>query len=224
MSEIEAKLAARGIPQEVADAVLAEARALGYLDDEELAGQLARGFLARGYGRRRAGVALRRRGLRPAAAEAALDAMYGAVDELALAEQALGTRSVSDATQQRRAVAFLVRRGFSSAVAWQVVRGKGSSPARGTTRPSTVSRYSGMRDGWGLLPGERVATLRRRGATVAGVHEPRPRRLPPPGIACDDAAAALFEGGTLVEVSRAGPTRVRTGSRRRAEPLEARRL
>jgi SOS response regulatory protein OraA/RecX len=53
---------------------------------------------------------------------AALDAAYGDVDEAALAVAALGTRVVSDAAAQRRAVAFLLRRGFTSATAWSVVK------------------------------------------------------------------------------------------------------
>ena len=128
VAEIETKLAARGIPEDVAGAVIDEARSLGYLDDAELAGQLARGFLGRGYGRRRAAAALRRRGLTAADADIALDEAYGEIDDVALAAGALGRRPVRDAKEQRRAVAFLVRRGFSSAVAWQVVRGKGSNP------------------------------------------------------------------------------------------------
>jgi regulatory protein len=127
VSEIEAKLVARGIPPEIVDTVVTQARSLGYLDDAELAGQLARGFLGRGYGRRRAALALRRRGLTGDDSEGALEAAYGDVDELALAERALGTRSVTDASEQRRAVAFLVRRGFSTGIAWPVVRGRGSS-------------------------------------------------------------------------------------------------
>jgi regulatory protein len=121
VAEIEAKLAARGVATELAARVVANARRLGYLDDAELAGQLARGFRARGYGRRRAAQALHRRGL-AAVAEAALDAAYGDVDEVALAVAALGTRVVSDVAAQRRAVAFLVRRGFTSATAWSVVK------------------------------------------------------------------------------------------------------
>jgi len=120
VAEIEAKLAARGVATELAARVVANARRLGYLDDAELAGQLARGFRARGYGRRRAAQALHRRGL-AAVAEAALDAAYGDVNEVALAVAALGTRVVSDVAAQRRAVAFLVRRGFTSATAWSVV-------------------------------------------------------------------------------------------------------
>lgn len=121
VTEIEAKLAARGVATELAARAVADARRLGYLDDAELSGHLARGFRARGYGRRRAAQALHRRGL-AAVAEAALDAAYGDVDEVALAVAALGTRVVSDAAAQRRAVAFLVRRGFTSATAWGVVK------------------------------------------------------------------------------------------------------
>ena len=120
--EIERKLAARGVPGEVADAVIAEARALRYLDDSELAGQLARGFRARGYGRRRAALALRRRGLGAEDADPALDEAFAAADELALARAALGSRAVDDPASQRRAVAFLVRRGFSVGAASLAVR------------------------------------------------------------------------------------------------------
>lgn len=121
VAEIEAKLAARGVTAELAARLVADARRLGYLDDAELAGQLARGFRARGYGRRRAAQTLRRRGL-VAVADTALDAAYADVDEAALAVAALGTRAVSDAAAQRRAVAFLVRRGFTSSTAWRVVK------------------------------------------------------------------------------------------------------
>jgi SOS response regulatory protein OraA/RecX len=119
--EIERKLAARGVRGEVAEAVIAEARALRYLDDTELAGQLARGFRARGYGRRRAALALRRRGLAAEDADSALDEAFGDADEVTLARAALGSRVIDDPASERRAVAFLVRRGFSAGAAWQAV-------------------------------------------------------------------------------------------------------
>jgi regulatory protein len=122
VAEIERKLAAKGVSAEVAAGAVEEAIRLGYLDDTELAGQLARGFLARGYGRRRAAEALRRRALAAEVAEPALDDAYGEADEAALASAALGPRTVVDDRDRRRAAAFLIRRGFSSAVAWQVVR------------------------------------------------------------------------------------------------------
>ncbi len=126
VAEIEAKLARRGVAAEVAAAVVADAIRLGYLDDAELAGQLARGFVARGYGRRRAATTLRRRGLPAGLADNALAEAYGAVDEVTLARAALGSRETGDDASRRRAASFLARRGFSSAAAWQAVRAGGS--------------------------------------------------------------------------------------------------
>ena len=124
VAEIESKLARRGVPAADTAAVIEEAVRLGYLDDVELAGQLARGFLSRGYGRGRAAATLRRRGLAADLAEGALDSAYGQADEVALARAALGTRRTDDEAARRRAAAFLARRGFSSAAAWQAVRAR----------------------------------------------------------------------------------------------------
>ena len=124
VAEIEAKLARRGVSEADAADLVAAAVRLGDLDDAELAGQLARGFAARGYGRRRAAVTLRRRGLPAALADDALESAYGELDETALALQALGSRATGDDAARRRAAAFLVRRGFSSAAAWQAVRAR----------------------------------------------------------------------------------------------------
>lgn len=122
VAEIERKLASRGVPAEVADAVVAEASRLGYLDDAELAGQLGRGFRARGYGRRRAAIALRRRGLAAEVADRALEETFDDADESVLALAALGSRIVDDPASRRRAVAFLARRGFSSEAVWRAVQ------------------------------------------------------------------------------------------------------
>ena len=124
IAEIEAKLAARGVSPADAAAVVDDASRLGYLDDAELAGQLARGFVSRGYGRRRASLALRRRGLSATVADAALDSAYGETDEVSLARAALGSRPTADDASRRRAAAFLARRGFSSAAVWQAVRAR----------------------------------------------------------------------------------------------------
>lgn len=126
-AELETKLARREADAEVRAALIDEARRLGYLDDEELAGQLARGFRSRGYGRRRAEQALRRRGL-AATAEPALDAAYGGTHEASLAAAALGSRPLGDERTRRRAVAFLVRRGFAPGTAWEVVRTRAADP------------------------------------------------------------------------------------------------
>lgn len=121
VAEIEAKLAARGVPADEAAAAVAQAMRLGYLDDPELAGQLARGLRSRGYGRRRAARSLRQRRLPHALTEAALEEVYGGADEHALALAALGARVVDDEASRRRAVSFLVRRGFSPTAAWRAV-------------------------------------------------------------------------------------------------------
>lgn len=123
LAEMERKLAARGVPARVADEAIAEAAAHGYLDDAELAGQLARGMRSRGYGRRRAEQTLRARGIGADDAAAALRESYGSDDEHALARVALRRRALSpDAAGRRKAVAFLVRRGFSTGAAWRAVK------------------------------------------------------------------------------------------------------
>ncbi len=122
IAEIERKLAARNVPQDEARAAVEEAVRLGYLDDAELARQLARGFLARRYGRRRAAQALRRRGVPEPVAEIALEEAYFGADEAELARKALGARPAGTDAERRRAVAYLVRRGFSPSAAWGVVR------------------------------------------------------------------------------------------------------
>ena len=63
VAELEAKLAARDVPPDVAREAIERVAGYGYLDDAGLAGQLARGMQARGYGRRRAEQKLRARGL-----------------------------------------------------------------------------------------------------------------------------------------------------------------
>lgn len=121
-AEIEKKLAARDVPPEVARQAIERVKGYGYIDDASLAGQLARGMQARGYGRRRAEQKLRTRGLPRALADTALDEAYGDRDEVALAREALGRRAVVDDADRRRAVAFLARRGFSAGAAWRAVR------------------------------------------------------------------------------------------------------
>lgn len=121
-AEIVKKLAARDVPAEIALEAIDRVRGYGYLDDDALADQLARGMRGRGYGRRRAEQKLRERGLRGHCADAALDAAYGEQDEAALAREALGRRSIAEDADRRRALAFLVRRGFSSGAAWAAIR------------------------------------------------------------------------------------------------------
>jgi regulatory protein len=124
VAEIEAKLEARGVDAAETTDVLADAARRGFLDDAELAGRLARGFRARGYGRRRAAQTLARRGIPTPLATRALGDVFGdGLDgELELARSALGDRATDGEAARRRAVGFLVRRGFSPGAAWRVVR------------------------------------------------------------------------------------------------------
>jgi len=124
-AEIEKKLAARDVPADVAREAIERVAGYGYLDDASLAGQLARGMHARGYGRRRAEQKLRARGLRGEVADTALDEAFAGQDEAMLAREALGRRPVVDDADRRRALAFLARRGFSAGAAWAAVRGAG---------------------------------------------------------------------------------------------------
>jgi regulatory protein len=121
-AELERKLARRDVPTEVAREAIEHAAGYGYVDDEALAGQLARGMRARGYGRRRAEEKLRARGLRGPLAQEALAEAYEGDDEPALAGEALGRRAVASDADRRRALAFLARRGFSASAAHAAVR------------------------------------------------------------------------------------------------------
>jgi regulatory protein len=134
MAEIEKKLADRDVPPDLAREAIERAVGYGYLDDATLAGQIARGMQARGYGRRRAELKLRSRRLPAALATAALDEAYGDRDEVGLARKALGRRAVSDDAERRRAIAYLARRGFSARAAWKAVQESAVEPPDGGQR------------------------------------------------------------------------------------------
>lgn len=83
---------------------------------------------------------------------------------------------------------------------------------------------AGMRDGLGLLPGSACphydGEARRRPVYTSLVRDGFP-----PGIACDDATAALYEGTELVEVvARAPGARAYRVTAEGEEPLETRLL
>jgi regulatory protein len=125
VAEIRAKLARRSIPADLAEEAIELALGYGYLDDEALAAQLARGQRSKGLGRRRAERMLHTRGLPVDLATAALEAAYGVGDETEQARAALGRRTFGDGEAgRRRAAAFLARRGFSSGAAWAAVRAR----------------------------------------------------------------------------------------------------
>jgi regulatory protein len=127
VGEIRKKLAAREIPPTLVEETIELMTGYRYLDDAELAGQVARGFRDRGYGPRRAARGLASRLLPRELADTALAEAFRTTDEAVLATAALGTRSFGDDDAGRRkAVAFLARRGFSASVSWRVVRDRGS--------------------------------------------------------------------------------------------------
>ena len=128
-AEIERKLLARDVPPDIAQEAIDRAAGYGYVDDAALAGQLARGMRARGYGRRRADQKLRSRGLAGPLAEEALAEAYGDDEEAVLARMALGRRPVTGDASRRRATAFLARRGFSARAAWKAVQEAASEAA-----------------------------------------------------------------------------------------------
>lgn len=130
VAEMEAKLARRGIPTEIGVDAIRLALGYGYLDDARLAGELARGHRARGYGRRRASLALTARLLPRDVADQALAEAYDDVDETAAALAALGRRSFGEGdVGRRRAAAFLARRGFSGSATWAAVHAREEAQA-----------------------------------------------------------------------------------------------
>ena len=132
-AELARKLAARDVPSEIADEAIERAAGYGYVDDAALAGQLARGMRARGYGRRRTEQKLRSRGLSGALAEAALAESYDdGENEETLARRALGRRAVAGDADRKRAIAYLARRGFSARAAWKAVQQAAEESPLGT--------------------------------------------------------------------------------------------
>lgn len=120
------RLRRRGASREVADAVVAELAARGYLDDAAFARQWVEARAPRGYGARRLRAELRARGVAPALIDAAL---AGLTAEAALERaRALGRRRLGALRRvgPERAAArlgdFLRRRGFAAGVVARVVR------------------------------------------------------------------------------------------------------
>jgi peptidase E len=83
-------------------------------------------------------------------------------------------------------------------------------------------QLSGMRDGLGFLPGSACPHYDGEGRRRP-VYTELVRDGFPPGIACDDAAAALYEGTELAEVvARASGARAYRVGVDGEEPLDAR--
>jgi regulatory protein len=99
-------------PHDVVEGVLADLRALGYLDDSALACALAERRLASGWGPLRVRADLERLEIEGDAARAGLAAAEAG--ERVAADRLLGLRGAS--TDVRRAASLLARRGFGEDV------------------------------------------------------------------------------------------------------------
>lgn len=128
-SEFEVKkyLRQKGCEPPVCDAVITKLRALQYLDDLSFAQIWARSRLeSRGYGPRRVEQELRLKGIDREIIRQTLQQSLQQTSELESARKILnkrfGATGPQDAKAQRRAVALLQRRGFSSKVIFDLLK------------------------------------------------------------------------------------------------------
>lgn len=123
-AELARKLAAKEIPLEAAERALDKVTEYGFLNDNEVSRSYARGLLERGYGRGRAKMKLREKGIDPDLAEEVLEELFPREDELEGARRALKNKTISaDIKQVKRSVDFLMRRGFSYGSASNAIKG-----------------------------------------------------------------------------------------------------
>ena len=135
--ELSDKLASRNVPDEIAIALLDRFEEVGLVDDEAF----ARSWIAsrqpgKGLARRALAQELRRKGIDDEVARDALDEVDPADEEAAaraLVRKKLRTFSrVDDTTATRRLVGMLARKGYSSGLAFAVVRDELAAADRST--------------------------------------------------------------------------------------------
>jgi regulatory protein len=135
--ELSDKLASRNVPDEIAIALLDRFEEVGLVDDEAF----ARSWIAsrqpgKGLARRALAQELRRKGIDDEVARDALDEVDPADEEAAaraLVRKKLRTLSrVDDTTATRRLVGMLARKGYSSGLAFAVVRDELAADDRST--------------------------------------------------------------------------------------------
>jgi regulatory protein len=129
--ELTRKLAARGVERDEAAAAVEKLTDAGWQNDERFAETLARTRASAGYGPQRIRAELMTHGLNSAQITTALEACE--TDWAASAKQAIRRRypvaRIADLQQRRKAVEFLLRRGFDRADAWAAVGTRGDSDA-----------------------------------------------------------------------------------------------
>jgi regulatory protein len=120
-------LARRDIPDDVASRVLARFGEVGLIDDAMFAqAWVSSRHLGRGLSRRALSAELRQRGVDPETTSEAVGAL-DAADEEAAARQLVRRRlrslgSVEPVARQRRLLGMLARKGYSSGLAFRVIR------------------------------------------------------------------------------------------------------
>ena len=126
-AELAAALAARGVPSEAADEVLARFTEVGIIDDALFAGMwVTSRHRGRGLAGRALAQELRRKGVQDEVAREAVDRLLPEQEaETArdLVRRRLGaTRRLSTEVRVRRLVAMLARKGYGAGLAFRVVR------------------------------------------------------------------------------------------------------
>lgn len=126
-AQLQAAMATRGVPEDVAERLLDRFEEVGLVDDAQYAGMWVRSrHTGRGLARRALAHELSSRGVSPEVAAEALDQVGD--DDEAEAARALvarrlpATRGLDRDVRARRLVGMLARRGYSSTLAIRVVR------------------------------------------------------------------------------------------------------
>lgn len=122
--DLKRKLGLKGVDPEAAEAAVERLAGLGYQDDARFGSAFARDRAAAGYGPQRIRQELAGHGLAPDAVEAALDACEADWPARArgLIERRFRSAELEDPARRRKAVDFLLRRGFDPPSAWAAVR------------------------------------------------------------------------------------------------------
>jgi regulatory protein len=125
-AEVRTKLSASGYADSVTEQTIRKLRELNYLNDDAFAESWAQYRVKnKGYGPRRIEQELRAKGIEPSLTREAIHALFerGSEKEYAakLLQRKFRKEQLSDPKTLRRAIAFLQRRGYSSAVIFELL-------------------------------------------------------------------------------------------------------
>lgn len=126
--ELEEKLRKKSFAAETIKEVIAEFLQKRYLDDYAYALRLAESSLKRkGWSERRTDWALKAKGIAAEERQRALETVYGQVDEVAVAKEAVRKKYKSSSSRdpqkvKRQMAGYLTRRGFSTEVIVRALR------------------------------------------------------------------------------------------------------